>query len=59
MSRPYDRSLAVAEDSGMIRIELTLFRNVNDIKVLPLYVTPYEAGQLSGMLSGLLRQVMA
>jgi hypothetical protein len=57
MSRPYDRMLAVEAEERMVRIELTLVRN-SDVKVFPLYLTPFEAGQLVGMLPKAINEVL-
>lgn len=58
MSRKYERKLTVDSDDGMVRIELTLVRN-GDVKVFPLYLTPFEAGQLVGMVNGTLNQMFS
>lgn len=59
MPRKYERTLNVAEAAGgMIRIELTLFRGADDIKVFLLYLTPFEAGQVVGMVNGLLGRML-
>lgn len=57
MARPWERQVDVLESDGMVCIQLTLVRN-QKVAVYPLWVTPFEAGQLSAMLGATVREMV-